>query len=65
MANITSTVNLNSTVYRQASSGGNPFFNTNQTYSVPEAPITGNNPMRKPTITSGLPTRPVSPVADH
>lgn len=65
MANITSTVNLNSTVYRQASSGGNPFFNTNQTYSVPEAPITGNNPMRKPTITSGLPTRPVSPVASN
>ncbi|MFQ3396370.1 hypothetical protein P9477_23240 [Enterobacter mori] len=62
MANITSTVNLNNTAYRQASSGGNPFFNNNQTYSVPEAPVSGYNPLRKPTTSASLPTRPVAPV---
>ncbi|HEG2205560.1 TPA: hypothetical protein SCS57_002045 [Enterobacter cloacae] len=64
MPNITSGVNLNNTVYRQITSGGNPYFNNTQTYSVPEFPNSGNNPLRKPSVSSsplGV-KRPVMPV---
>ncbi|HCB9835984.1 TPA: hypothetical protein M2Q89_000692 [Escherichia coli] len=67
MPNITSGVNLGSTVYRQITSGANPYFNQAQTYSVPSYPNIGgsNNPFRKP-ASSSMPlgaSRPVMPVA--